>query len=145
MDLQTAQRLAELRRAHGLSQEQLARELGLSRQAVSKWERAESSPDTDNLIALARLYRMSLDELVGLAPATPCEGPTAHDGEPADTGPKPRRRWRAFPYPVVPALAYFAIGELWSWSYAWLVFLTVPLYYWVAGLLDEAGDERKDA
>ena len=36
----------------------------MSRQAVSKWERAEASPDTDNLIELARLYGISLDELV---------------------------------------------------------------------------------
>lgn len=64
MNVEIAQRLAELRRAKGYSQEALARELGLSRQAISKWERAESSPDTDNLIALARLYGMSLDELL---------------------------------------------------------------------------------
>lgn len=64
MNVKIAQRLAELRRARGYSQESLARELGLSRQAVSKWERAESSPDTENLIALARLYGVSLDELL---------------------------------------------------------------------------------
>lgn len=64
MNVEIAQRLAELRRAKGYSQEALARELGLSRQAISKWERAESSPDTDNLIALAQLYGMSLDELL---------------------------------------------------------------------------------
>ena len=39
-------------------------QLGVSRQAVSKWERSESSPDTDNLIALAALYGVSLDELL---------------------------------------------------------------------------------
>lgn len=48
----------------GLSQEALAEKLGVSRQAVSKWERSESSPDTDNLIALAKLYGVSLDELL---------------------------------------------------------------------------------
>ena len=56
MNIAIANRLVELRRAHGYSQEELAGKLGVSRQAVSKWERAESSPDTDNLIALARLY-----------------------------------------------------------------------------------------
>lgn len=39
----------------------------MSRQAISKWERAESSPDTDNLVALAKLYQTSLDDLAGLA------------------------------------------------------------------------------
>ena len=65
MTIDIAYRLVELRRKNGFSQEELAEKLGLSRQAVSKWERAEASPDTDNLIALARLYGVSLDELVG--------------------------------------------------------------------------------
>lgn len=68
MNVEIAQRLADLRRAKGYSQEELAHELGLSRQAVSKWERAESAPDTENLIALARLYDMSLDELLRVSP-----------------------------------------------------------------------------
>lgn len=64
MDLVMAQRLVNRRKAAGLSQEALAAQLGVSRQAVSKWERSESSPDTDNLIALAALYGVSLDELL---------------------------------------------------------------------------------
>ena len=64
MNVETAQRLANLRRSKGYSQEGLARKLGLSRQAVSKWERAESSPDTENLISLAKLYGVSLDDLL---------------------------------------------------------------------------------
>lgn len=64
MDLAMAQCLVDRRKAAGLSQEALAAQLGVSRQAVSKWERSESSPDTDNLIALAALYGVSLDELL---------------------------------------------------------------------------------
>lgn len=64
MNIETANRLAELRKKNGLSQEELADKLGLSRQAVSKWERAESSPDTDNLILLAKIYGVSLDDLL---------------------------------------------------------------------------------
>lgn len=64
MDLAMAQRLVDRRKAAGLSQEALAAQLDVSRQAVSKWERSESSPDTDNLIALAALYGVSLDELL---------------------------------------------------------------------------------
>lgn len=64
MNIEIANRLAELRKKSGLSQEQLAEKLGLSRQAVSKWERAEASPDTDNLICLAKLYNVSLDDLL---------------------------------------------------------------------------------
>lgn len=64
MNIEIANRLVNLRKENNLSQEALAEKLGISRQAVSKWERAEASPDTDNLILLARLYGMSLDDLL---------------------------------------------------------------------------------
>ena len=60
--------LIRLRKEAGLSQEELADKLAVSRQAVSKWERGEALPDTDNLIRLARLYNVSIDEIVGYAP-----------------------------------------------------------------------------
>ena len=66
MTIELGNRLADLRKQHGLSQEELADKLGVSRQAVSKWERGEASPDTDNLVELARIYDISLDELLGL-------------------------------------------------------------------------------
>ena len=64
MNIEIANRLVELRKKAGLSQEELAEKIGLSRQAVSKWERAEASPDTDNLICLAKIYGVSLDDLL---------------------------------------------------------------------------------
>ena len=64
MTIEIADRLIKLRKKNGLSQEELADKLGISRQSVSKWERAESSPDTDNLICLAKIYGVSLDELL---------------------------------------------------------------------------------
>lgn len=84
MKIETAKRLYEYRRASGLSQEQVAAKIGVSRQAVSKWECAESSPDTDNLIALALLYGVTVDELLFADPervavATP-ERETGADG-----------------------------------------------------------------
>lgn len=66
MNIKTANRLVDLRKKHGYSQEELASALNLSRQTISKWERSEASPDTDNLIALANLYGMSLDDLLGI-------------------------------------------------------------------------------
>ena len=66
MNIEIANRLVNLRKSNYLSQEALAEKLGISRQAVSKWERAEASPDTDNLIQLAKLYHVSLDELLML-------------------------------------------------------------------------------
>lgn len=57
-------RLADLRRRKGLSQEQLGYELGVSRQTVSKWELGQSYPDFQKLVLLSDYYEMSLDELV---------------------------------------------------------------------------------
>ena len=64
MNIETANRLLQYRKKMNLSQEELAARIGVSRQAVSKWERAEASPDTDNLILLADIYGVSLDELL---------------------------------------------------------------------------------
>ncbi len=64
MEMKLANRLAELRKQHGYTQEDLADKLNISRQAISKWETGESAPDTNNLIALAELYGITLDELI---------------------------------------------------------------------------------
>ena len=59
-----SEKLQSLRRAAGLSQEQLAEQLGVTRQAVSKWETGEGKPDIDNLLPLARLLHTSVDYLL---------------------------------------------------------------------------------
>lgn len=79
MNIEIANRLVNLRKEKGLSQEQLAEKIGVSRQAVSKWERSEASPDTDNLIMLARLYEVSLDELLRTEDEIPL--PEVNEGE----------------------------------------------------------------
>ena len=70
MTIEIADRLVALRKGRGLSQEDLAERLGVSRQAISKWERAEASPDLDKLIALSKLYDVTLDELLMQRPGT---------------------------------------------------------------------------
>ncbi len=59
-----AQQLIELRRKKGISQEGLANELGISRQAISKWETGTGYPDTDNLIKLVSFYDTSADYIL---------------------------------------------------------------------------------
>ena len=73
MNIEIADRLLQYRKARGLSQEELAEKIGVSRQAVSKWERAEASPDTDNLISLAKIYGVTLDELFKVKKETETE------------------------------------------------------------------------
>ena len=58
------EKLQNLRRAAGLSQEQLAEQLGVTRQAVSKWETGEGKPDIDNLLPLAKLLGTTVDYLL---------------------------------------------------------------------------------
>lgn len=54
-------RISELRKAKGYSQEYIAEQLGVSRQAVSKWEQDQTCPDTKNLIALAKLLETTVE------------------------------------------------------------------------------------
>ena len=59
-----AENLLLLRKQNRLTQEQVAEAVGVSRQALSKWENEESAPDIDNCIALANFYNVTLDDLV---------------------------------------------------------------------------------
>lgn len=56
--------LKEYRIRHNMTQEFIAEQLDVSRQAVSKWENGTSDPSTSNLIALAKLYGVSVDEML---------------------------------------------------------------------------------
>lgn len=151
MNIKLADRLVELRKENKLSQEALAEKLGLSRQSISKWERAEASPDTDNLIALAELYQISLDELLGNEPAN-TEEKTAEKRENA----KEKREKKALtqkqlkgkkilstvPIFLVLAVAiYVGVGLLTGgawWALMWVLFpLVVGLAFWGLSLLAE--------
>lgn len=81
------ERLFDLRRQAGLSQEELANLLGVTRQAVQKWEAGTSRPDMDNLTALADYFHVSLDYLVtgreAPAPSPSWEGDPAVSPPPA--------------------------------------------------------------
>lgn len=146
MNLEIANRLQKLRKEKGYSQEQLAAELGISRQAVSKWERAESSPDTDNLICLAKLYGVSLDELLSTDETVEeivnnkqvenveseiIDEDEDHDID--DETPKVSKRTekvlRAFQsmIPILTVAAYLVLGAVFKmWHPGWIVFVIMP-------------------
>ena len=87
--------ISEKRKAKGMTQEELAANLGVSPQAVSKWENDLSCPDISLLPAIAKIFGMSVDELLGAASATEnvgeektfAEPETAYE-EPVFTGKK---------------------------------------------------------
>lgn len=60
-----AKRLRALREGEGMSQEQLAERLDVSRQVITKWENGSGVPKIDNLIALSDCFHISIDELMG--------------------------------------------------------------------------------
>ena len=60
-----SEKLFELRKKSGLSQEELADKINVSRQTISKWEMNQSSPEMDKLMALSEIFNISIDELVG--------------------------------------------------------------------------------
>lgn len=59
-----SERIYQFRRKSGLSQEQLAEKIGVSRQAISKWESGTSMPEFQKLLALSECFHITLDELV---------------------------------------------------------------------------------
>ncbi|HFR3662633.1 TPA: helix-turn-helix domain-containing protein [Streptococcus suis] len=61
---QLAQQIKNLRTTKNLSQDELAEKLYISRQAVSKWENSEATPDIDKLVQLAEIFGVSLNYLV---------------------------------------------------------------------------------
>ena len=69
-----AQKLKELRTKAGMSQEKLAEKVGVSRQAITKWETDKGAPDMDNLMAISDLFGVSVDELLGREPRRQAEG-----------------------------------------------------------------------
>ncbi|MBQ8720033.1 MAG: helix-turn-helix transcriptional regulator [Clostridia bacterium] len=140
-------KLYELRRQAGLSQEEFANKIGVSRQAVSKWERGEALPDTDNLITIARMYKISLDELIAneVDQSTDdteqknCEDDDeekiyySYDGNTADKKRRVLRVLHALPYPIIVTIAFLLWGffakDASGWSVGWTLFITIPVYY----------------
>ncbi|WP_369297357.1 helix-turn-helix transcriptional regulator [uncultured Neglectibacter sp.] len=59
-----AEKLKSVRKQAGMSQEQLAEKLGVSRQAVTKWETAAGIPDIENIVAVSALFGISIDDLL---------------------------------------------------------------------------------
>lgn len=145
MNIEIANRLVAARKANGLSQEALAEKLGISRQAISKWERAEASPDTDNLMALAQLYGMTLDALLNTEnDAYVLDGADAEQSEeeapkklPKTPLQKKADSMLKFPFPLVVVIVYLIFGFAGDiWHPSWLVFLLIPIYYHLAGALE---------
>ena len=136
MNLHIANRLLQLRKERGLSQEELADQLGISRQAVSKWERAEASPDTDNLICLAKLYNVSLDYLLQTEDSIETIKTEQIKKEDVETvveededAKKPKvLNMLSGLIPILVTITYLILGGVFNlWHPGWIVFLFIPV------------------
>ena len=74
-----ADRIQHLRKAKGISQEELADQIGVSRQAVSKWESGQSSPDLEKVILLSEFFDVATDYLLKGMEPLPKENPKSKD------------------------------------------------------------------
>ena len=63
-----SENLLSLRKLNQMTQEDVAEKVGVSRQAVAKWENGETVPDVQKCMLLAELYQVSMDALVGMEP-----------------------------------------------------------------------------
>ena len=148
MNIKLADRLVELRKEHKLSQEALAEKLGLSRQSISKWERAEASPDTDNLIALAEVYGITLDELLGNNEPKKRKQETQPQSENKDLSAKQikgKQNLKKSPLLFLGAIAVYVgggiiLGVFW-WALMWVLFPLVLGYTFSA--LSMCFEDRK--
>lgn len=135
MNIKLADRLVALRKEKGYSQEVLAEKLGLSRQSVSKWERAEASPDTDNLIALAQVYNMTLDELLGNGESAPKKETKVKEKTPMTNAQiKGKKLMKIMPIiSIAIVVVYVLVGFAAKiWHPTWMMFLLIPLLLTVA-------------
>ena len=74
-------KLKQIRANQGLSQEQLAEKIGVSRQAITKWETNRGLPDVENMIILAEIFKVTLDELVLQRPIEEETSETVYESE----------------------------------------------------------------
>ena len=114
------ERLQALRQRAGMSQDALAERLGVSRQAVSRWERDETMPETDKVVALADMFGVTTDYLLRPQPES---SETETEKPPRETdglgGAVPGLRQTE----VVPAgLGADRLGRCWTWC-SWLLFI----------------------
>ena len=100
------QRIQELRKQNNLSQEALGEKLGVSRQAISRWEMDGAVPEVDKLIAMGRLFGVDLNSLLQVAQPGPAGEGEAPDPAPEGDDPlRPVNWWKWLP----PILAFLAL------------------------------------
>ena len=139
--------LYTLRKQRGLSQDEFAEKMGVSRQAISKWERNESYPDTENLIAIAKFFGVSIDDMINTSldaksdsepedKATVTVVDIDEDDDEDDDDEKKGKTVtlnlaNSVPYPILITVIYLLLGFFtdYGWAVGWTLYVTIPVYY----------------
>ncbi|MBI9010712.1 MAG: helix-turn-helix transcriptional regulator [Clostridiales bacterium] len=113
--------IIKLRKEKHFSQETLAEKIGVSRQAVSKWERNESSPDIQNIELLADVFEVSIDELLGRVISETAQKTNNF---------KEKRNQVVAAMALLSLIIYLIIGYVWNgWAYWMIPYAMIPLSY----------------
>ncbi|MBO4838083.1 MAG: helix-turn-helix domain-containing protein [Lachnospiraceae bacterium] len=135
------ERLTELRKSRGLSQEELAEQLTLTRQTISKWELGQSSPDIEYVIALCDLFGVSTDYLLKGEEPEAKAAPKEEHSQPVPKGPRSAEReknWMIFGLGMaVSSLAFLVIAffVIMSVVHPWVTYKSGKTYTGLAGYL----------
>lgn len=128
-----------LRHKSGMSQEDFAEKINVSRQAVSKWERNEAYPDIENLLAISELFGVTLDTLItGSVDEAVVQSANSSNNDDKEDYEEDAyvntniriRIWYDLPYPIMVTIAYLLWGFLGNgWDIGWTLYVTVPVFY----------------
>lgn len=150
-----ADRIVQLRKTKGISQEELAAQIGVSRQAVSKWESGQSTPDVEKVILLSRYFETTTDYLLqGIQPESP-----ASASHPPILPPEEKTRWNAVLFTMAGTL-FHGVGLIVSmilcratwfdldydalyWMGTGFLFLLLGLGVFLAGQWSDCENKRK--
>lgn len=123
------EKLQQLRKQKGLSQEQLALQLGVSRQAISKWELSDSLPDAEKIIQLSDFFNVSTDYLLKDAIVA-----IAAPQLPATPNPKRYANWLGIACVLFSAISFFVVWVLAKIYPAPIVAFNATIQLWKVGL-----------
>jgi len=113
--------IIKLRKENNYSQEVLAEKIGVSRQAVSKWERNEASPDIQNIQLLADIFGVSIDELVGRKTMEETQNRNSFEE---------KRKQVVTATVLISFISYLILGYVWNgWAYWLILYAMIPLSY----------------
>lgn len=112
------EKLLDLRKKKGLSQDEMGYELGVSRQTISKWESGQSYPDFQKLVLISDYFELSLDELI--------KGVDIQEVRDKDISAK---QMNALSHNVEEVKGYFTQIKKWSVALGWFMIISFIVVY----------------